>query len=118
VVHVRLTADQSAIAKAFSRNAQLLGSENTRRRLLAATSTRFDEPRIGQLIAHVAARQSEFGRALVDDFRTGRFSAATGMLRPLLEMTAWIAWPFSATEESEQIQRLMSAPAAGVSRGS
>lgn len=101
------TANQRVIANAFSRNAQLLRSKGTLRRLDAAAGTRFDEPRIGQLVAHVASRQGEFGDAVVHEFRSGRFSAATGLLRPLLEMTAWIAWPFSLSREGQQKQRLV-----------
>jgi hypothetical protein len=79
----------------------------TLRRLHDAAGERFDEPRIGQLVAHVAARQAEFGRGLVGEFRAGRFSAATGLVRPLLEMTAWIAWPFSTSDERQQRARLI-----------
>jgi hypothetical protein len=89
------------------KSARLLGRTRTVDRLLTASSNRFNEQRIGELIAHVAARQSEFGSALVTDFRAGRFSAATAVLRPLLEMTVWIAWPFSASDEGKQKQRLI-----------
>jgi hypothetical protein len=103
----RPTPDQRTIANAVWTNAQLLGVPETLHRLLAAASTRFDEARIGELISHVAARQSEFGRALVVEFRAGRFSAATAVVRPLLEMTVWIAWPFSASDELKQKERLI-----------
>lgn len=56
----RPSADQRAIASAFSRNAQLLGASGTLSRLESAAGERFDQPRIGQLVAHVAARQAEF----------------------------------------------------------
>jgi hypothetical protein len=101
------TTEQRTIANAVSTNARLLGSANTVDRLLAAASSRFNAQRIGELIAHVAARQSEFGRALVTEFRAGRFSAATAVLRPLLEVTVWIAWPFSASSEDRQKRRLI-----------
>lgn len=101
------TADQRAIANAFSRNAQLLGSKATLRGLHDAAGERFDEPRIGQLVAHVASRQAEFGRGIVDEFRLGRFSAATGLVRSLLEMTAWLAWPFSTSNAGQQRERLI-----------
>jgi hypothetical protein len=107
MVRFKPTVDQRAIANAFSQNAQLLGRPATQRELLDATATRFQEPRLGQLIAHVAARQAEFGRAVVDEYREGRFSAATAIVRPLLEMAAWIAWPFSVPQESEQKKRLV-----------
>jgi len=107
VARFQLTREQRTIADAFSRNAQLLGSTPTLRRLHDAAGKRFDEPRIGQLVAHVAAKQAEFGRGIVDAFRSGRFSVATALVRPLLEMTAWLAWPFSTSSESRQRERLI-----------
>jgi hypothetical protein len=107
VAPFRPTPNQRAIANAFSRNAQLLGSRATLRRLHDASGERFDEPRIGQLIAHGAAKQAEFGRGIIDAFRIGRFSAATSLVRSLLEMTAWLAWPFSTPSEHRQRQRLI-----------
>jgi hypothetical protein len=103
----RPTDDQRTIANAFSRNALLLGSARTIGRLIAATSKRFEEPRIGELIAHVAARQSEFALAVITEFREGRFSAATAVVRSLFEMTVWIAWPFTVSDETQQRQRLV-----------
>jgi hypothetical protein len=107
VARFQPTAGQRAIANAFSRNAQLLGSPTTLRRLHDAAGERFDEERIGQLVAHAASRQAEFGVGIVDEFRSGRFSAATGLVRPLLEMTAWLGWPFSTSNEHEQRERLI-----------
>jgi hypothetical protein len=103
----RPTADQRTIANAVLTNAQLLGRGDTVGRLLNAASKRFDQQRIGELMAHVASRQSEFGRALVTEFRAGRFGAATALVRPLLEMTVWIGWPFTAADEHHQKQRLI-----------
>ena len=99
-------AKQRMIANAFSRNAQLLGRPTTLERLRDAAGTRFEEP-VGQLVAHVAAKQAEFGRAVVDEFRAGRFSAAVSLVRPLLEMTAWIAWPICNPSEADQRQRVI-----------
>jgi hypothetical protein len=59
------------------------------------------------LIAHVAARQSEFALAVITEFRKGRFSAATAVVRSLFETTVWIAWPFTASGEDQQRQRLI-----------
>jgi hypothetical protein len=98
---------QREIANAFSRNAQLLRRGSTLERLSDAAGTRFGEPRIGQLIAHVAGRQAEFGRAVVDEFRRGRFSAATVLVRSMLETTAWAAWPFATRSDKEQRRRLI-----------
>jgi hypothetical protein len=101
------TPSQRAIANAFSRNAQLLGRAATLQRLADAAAARFHEPRIGQLIAHVAGRQAEFGRALVDEFRRGRFTVATTLVRSMLETAAWAAWPIGHSSDVEQRARLI-----------
>jgi hypothetical protein len=98
---------QREIANAFSRNAQLLGRGSTLQRLSDAASNRFSEPRVGQLVAHVAGRQAEFGRALVDEFRRGRFTVATALVRSMLETTAWAAWPLTTSSEKGQKARLI-----------
>ncbi|MBX5468875.1 MAG: hypothetical protein IRZ21_03150 [Thermoleophilaceae bacterium] len=107
MVRFQPTPEQRTIANAFSRNAQLLGRHTTLQRLYEAAGERFEEPRIGQLVTHVAAKQSEFGRGVVDAFRSGRFSVATALVRPVLEMTAWLAWPFSTPNDAEQRRRLI-----------
>src|SRR3954469_12107528 len=98
---------QRVIATALSRNAQLLGRASTLRRLDRQAGDHFDEPRIGHLIAHVAARQSELGRAIAEEFRAGRFGATSILLRSALETTAWIAWPLAGKTDAEQRQRLI-----------
>lgn len=55
----------------------------------------------------MAAKRSEFGRGVVDAFRAGCFSMATALVRSLLEMTAWLAWPFSTPDDAEQRRRLI-----------
>jgi hypothetical protein len=107
VADFRPTSNQRAIATAFSRNAQLLGRNTTLNRLYEDGGRRFGEPRIGQLVAHVASRQAEFGRSIVGAFRTGWFSPATALVRSVLEMTAWFAWPFATSDEQEQRKRLI-----------
>jgi hypothetical protein len=75
--------------------------------LRAAAAAHFEEPRIGQLTAQTAARQAEYGRVVVEAFRAGRFGAATVVVRSLLEITAWIAWPMCAKEDDQQRARLI-----------
>jgi hypothetical protein len=101
------TPQQREIANSFSRNAQLMARGSTLQRLFDAAGKRFSEPRIGQLVAHVAVRQAELGRAVVDDFRQGRFGAATVLVRSMLETTAWAAWPIAHASDAEQRRRLI-----------
>jgi hypothetical protein len=98
---------QNEIAAAFSENCDLLGAPKTMRALLNAAGTRFGEPRIGELVAHVAARQAEFGEAVISDFRHGRFSAATSLVRSMLETTVWISWALGRPDDEEQKRRLI-----------
>jgi hypothetical protein len=106
-VSFRPTEDQRRIANAFSASAQLLSRPSRISRLERAVGQRFGEPRAGQLVAQVAARQAEFGRSIVDTFRVGRFTAASALTRSLLEMTVWICWPLADSDLTVQRERLV-----------
>jgi hypothetical protein len=79
---------QRQIARVFVRNAQLLGATVTIRRLFEEAGAKYDQPRIGELLAYVASRRSEYARAVIDAFRA---------TRSVLEMTVWLAWPFGVS---------------------
>jgi hypothetical protein len=101
------TREQRKIADAFLANARLLGDSSTFDRLGVAAGARFNEPRIGLLVGHTAARQAEFGSAVVSDVMRGRFGPATVLARSMLETTAWIAWPIGHPDDGEQRRRLI-----------
>jgi hypothetical protein len=106
-VSFKPSSEQQQIATAFTENAELLGDADTVRQFHDAAGKRFKQSRIGQLVAQVAATQSEFGRGVVEEFLGGRFSVATALTRSLLETAAWIAWPFSVPDEEAQKARLI-----------